>query len=176
VKHGVGLGVAVLAVFLYVAPAASAEPASIVFKKQQASQVLQQVQQLDSNLSHAIDAYNLATSRLAQIKGDLQANRRQYKIARTNLRKAQLILQNRVVALYKSPAQASTLDVVLGSTSLSDAIDGVDTANRVQDQDTTVMRRVARYRAAVQKHGRALKKANSELKQLVAQTMAREYR
>jgi cell wall-associated NlpC family hydrolase len=162
----------VLAVFLYVAPAASAEPASIVFKKQQASQVLQQVQQLDSNLSHAIDAYDLATSRLAQIRGDLQANRRQYRIARANLRKAQLILQNRVVALYKSPAQASTLDVVLGSTSLSDAIDGVDTATRVQDQDTTVMKRVARYRAAVQKHGRALKKANAEQKQLVAQRAA----
>ena len=163
---------AVLAVVFYVAPAASAEPASIVFKKQQASQVLQQVQQLDSNLSHAIDAYDLATSRLAQIRGDLQANRRQYRIARANLRKAQLILQNRVVALYKSPAQASTLDVVLGSTSLSDAIDGVDTANRVQDQDTTVMKRVARYRAAVQKHGRALKKANAEQKQLVAQRAA----
>ena len=61
---------------------------------------------------------------------------------------------------------------MLGSTSLSDAIDGVDTANRVQDQDTTVMRRVARYRAAVQKHGRALKKANAEQKQLVAERAA----
>ena len=170
--RGVGLGVAVLAVFCYAAQAASAEPASIVFKKQQASEVLNQVQQLDSNLSHAIDAYNLANSHLAQIKGDLQSNRRQYKFARTELRKAQLILQDRVVALYKSPAQASTLDVVLGSTSLSDAIDGVDTANRVQDQDTTVMKRVARYRAAVQKHGRALKKANAEQKQLVAERAA----
>jgi len=174
VKRGVVLGVALLAVVFYVAPAASAEPASIVFKKQQAGEVLQQVQQLDSSLSHAIDAYNLATSRLAQIKGDLQANRRQYKIARANLRKAQRILQGRVVALYKSPAQASTLDVVLGSTSLSDAIDGVDTANRVQDQDTTVMKRVARYRAAVQKHGQALKKANAEQKQLVAERAAEQ--
>ena len=172
VKRGVGLGVAVLAVFFYVAPAARAEPASIVFKKQEAGQVLQQVQQLDSSLSHAIDAYNLANSRLAQINGDLATNRRQYKYARTQLRKAQLILQNRVVALYKSPTQASTLDVVLGSTSLSDAIDGVDTANRVQDQDTTVMKRVARYRVAVQKHGRALKKAGVRQNQLVAERAA----
>jgi peptidoglycan DL-endopeptidase CwlO len=174
VISGVGLGVALLAVFFYVAPAARAEPASIVFKKQQASDVLAQVQQLDSSLSHAIDAYNLANSRLAQINGDLAANRAAYKIARKNLRKAQLILQNRVVALYKTPATASTLDVVLGSTSLSDAIDGVDTANRVQDQDTTVMKRVAKYRAAVQKHGRALKKASAEQKQLVAERRAEQ--
>jgi len=164
----------VLAVFFYVAPAARAEPASIVFKKQEASQVLQQVQQLDSSLSHAIDAYNLANSRLAQINGDLATNRRQYRYARTQLRKAQLILQNRVIALYKTPATASTLDVVLGSTSLSDAIDGVDTANRVQDQDTTVMKRVARYRAAVQKHGRELKTASREQKQLVAERAAEQ--
>jgi peptidoglycan DL-endopeptidase CwlO len=170
--RGAGLGVAVLAVFLYGASAAMAEPASIVFKKQQASEVLAQVQQLDSTLSHAIDAYNLANSRLTQINGDLAANRRQYRIAKANLRKAQLMLRNRVIALYKSPAQASTLDVVLGSTSLSDAIDGVDTANRVQAQDTTVMKRVATYRAAVQKHGRALKRASKEQKQLVAERAA----
>jgi cell wall-associated NlpC family hydrolase len=159
----------VLAVCCYAGSAVAAEPASIVFKKQQASQVLNEVQALDSNLSHAIDAYNLANSRLAQIKGDLASNRRQYKIARHNLRAAQRILQNRVIALYKSPTQASTLDVVLGSTSLSDAIDGVDTANRVQNQDTTVMKRVATYRAAVQKHGRALKRASKEQAQLVAE-------
>jgi cell wall-associated NlpC family hydrolase len=161
-----------LAVVFYVAPAASADPASIVFKKQQASEVLNQIQALDSSLSHAVDAYDLANSRLEQIHGDIASNRAQYKIARRNLKKAQLVLQNRVIAMYKSPAQASTLDVVLGSTSLSDAIDGVDMANRVEQQGTTVLNRVAKWRAAVQQHGRALRKASKEQEQLVAERAA----
>src|SRR3982751_2973210 len=99
-RRGAALSVALLAVVFYVAPAASAQPASIVFKKQQASEVLNQIQALDSSLSHAIDAYDLASSRLQQLHGDIAANRQQYRIARRNLHKAQLILQNRVVAMY----------------------------------------------------------------------------
>ncbi len=162
-----GLGVVVLAVFLFAASAASAEPASIVFKKQQYAQVKQEVQALDSNLGHAVDAYNVANARLAAVKADLASNQRELTRARKDLRKARRLLEGRLVAMYKSGPQANTLDVVLGSTSLTDAIDGVDTANRVSQQTRTVLHRVATFRQEVQRRGVRLKHAKAEHEQLV---------
>jgi len=156
------------------APAASAEPASIVFKKQQLEQVRQQLQALDSDLSRAVDAYNVASNRLAVVKADLASNQRNLVRARKDLRKAKRLLEGRLVALYKSGPQANTLDVVLGSTSLTDAIDGVDTANRVSHQTRTVLLRVAAFRKEVQRRAVRLKLAKAEHEQLVRERAAQK--
>jgi cell wall-associated NlpC family hydrolase len=168
VKRGVAVGAGLVAVAFIAAPAASADPVSLVYKKHQADQVLAEMQTLDSNLSHAIDAYNVANSRLAQIKSDLRVNQGQLVQARRNLKKAQRLLEGRLVALYKSGPQGSTLDVVLGASSLTDAIDGVETANRVSHQDTTVLERVATYRREVQQRSVRLKHAKAQQAQLVS--------
>jgi cell wall-associated NlpC family hydrolase len=168
VKRGVAVGAGLLAVMFIAAPAASADPVSLVYKQHQADQVLADVQTLDSNLSHAIDAYNVANSRLAQIKSDLRVNQRQLVLARANLKKAQRLLEGRLVALYKNGPQGSTLDVVLGASSLTDAMDGVETANRVSHQDTTVLERVATYRTEVQQRSVRLKHAKAQQAQLVS--------
>jgi peptidoglycan DL-endopeptidase CwlO len=168
VKRGVAAGAGLLAVVFIAAPTASADPVSLVYKKHQADQVLAEVQALDSNLSHAIDAYNVANSRLAQIQSDLRVNQRQLVLARANLKKAQRLLEGRLVALYKSGPQGSTLDVVLGASSLTDAIDGVETANRVSHQDTTVLERVATYRREVQQRSVRLKHAKAQQAELVS--------
>jgi cell wall-associated NlpC family hydrolase len=167
-----GLGVAVLAVFLLAAPAASAEPASIVYKKQQLADVRLKLQSLDSDLSRASDAYNAASSRLAVVTADLQSNQRNLTRARRDLRKARRLLEGRLVALYKSGPQNNTLDVVLGSTSLTDAMDGVDTANRVSHQTRTVLDRVATFRKEVQRRGVQLKHAKAEQASLVRERAA----
>jgi peptidoglycan hydrolase CwlO-like protein len=174
VKRGVGAGAVVLAVFLFAAPAALADPPSIVYKKQQADQVLADVQALDSSLSHAIDAYNVANSRLTEIQADLKMNKRELAIARANLKKARRLLEGRLVALYKNGPQGSTLDVVLGSSSLLDAIDGVDTANRVSHQNTTVLTSVTTFRREVQRRSVRLKRARTLQSQLVAQRAAQK--
>ena len=167
-KRGVAAGAVFLAVAFTAAPAAYADPVSLVYKKHQADQVLAEVRALDSNLSHAIDAYNVANSRLAQIQSDLRVNQSQLVQARRNLDKAQRLLEGRLVALYKNGPQGSTLDVVLGASSLTDAIDGVETANRVSHQDTTVLERVATYRREVQQRSFRLKRAKTQQKHLVA--------
>ena len=174
VRRCVGFGAALLVVFLFAAPAASAEPASIVFKKQQYAQVKAEVQQLDSNLGHAVDAYNVANDRLAAVKADLASNQHELTRARKDLRKARRMLEGRLVALYKSGPESNTLDVVLGSTSLTDAIDGVDTANRVSHQTRTVLHRVSRFRKEVQRRGVRLKHAKAEHEQLVRERAAQK--
>jgi cell wall-associated NlpC family hydrolase len=168
VKRGVAIGAGLLAVVFIAAPAASADPVSLVYKKHQADQVQAEIQQLDSNLSHAIDAYNLANGRLTQIRTDLHLNQQQLVLARKNLKKARSLLEGRLVALYKNGPQGSTLDVVLGASSLTDAIDGVETASRVSHQDTTVLHRVTRYRREVQQRSVRLKHAKAQQAELVA--------
>src|SRR5919201_39131 len=108
-KRGVAGGAVLPADASTAAPAAYADPVSLVYKKHQADQVLAEVRALDSNLSHAIDAYNVANSRLAQIQSDLRVNQRQLVQARRNLDKAQRLLEGRLVALYKNGPQGSTL-------------------------------------------------------------------
>jgi cell wall-associated NlpC family hydrolase len=159
---------------MFAAPAASAEPASIVFKKQQLEQVRQKLQALDSDMTRAVDAYNAANSRLAAVEADLASNQRDLVRARKELRKARRLLEGRLVALYKSGPQANTLDVVLGSTSLTDAIDGVDTANRVSHQTRTVLDRVATFRKEVKRRGMQLKRAKVEQAALVRERAAQK--
>ncbi|MFN2471857.1 MAG: NlpC/P60 family protein [Gaiellaceae bacterium] len=173
-KRGAGFATAALVAFGIAAPAASAEPRSIVFKRAQARDVLTQVQSLDSSLSHAIDAYNLASERLGAIRADLQENRRELSIARASLKRAQLLLNRRVVALYTSEETGSTLDVVLGAESLADALDGIETADRVAHQDTTVLRRIKRYRVVVATRRVRLEHARASQTQLVAQRAAQK--
>jgi len=174
VKRAVGAGAAILVVSFVAAPAALADPPSIVYKQREAAQVLADVHVLDSNLEHAVEAYNLANDRLAAIKSDLRVNQRQLVIARKNLKTAQRLLAKQLVALYKTGPQESTLDVVLGASSLTDAIDGVDTAKRVSHQDTTVLERVQTFRREVHQRNVRLKHARAEQAQLVVQRAAQK--
>jgi cell wall-associated NlpC family hydrolase len=172
VKQCVGISVALFAVLLAAAPAALAEPASVVFKKRQASEVLAEVQTLDANLAHAIESYNAANERLGVIQADLKLNTRELGIARFNLKTARTILARRLVALYTNAGGKSTLDVVLGSSSLGQAIDGVETASRVSNHDTVVLQRVKAYRTEVASRRQRLKRARAEQSHLVAQRAA----
>src|SRR6266508_1703431 len=67
---------------LITAPLAFATPGTVASKQAQAQQVLSQVQALDANLEHAVDAYNLANQKLARIERDLRENQRELHITR----------------------------------------------------------------------------------------------
>jgi exonuclease VII small subunit len=73
---------------LVVTASATPQPGSIGAKQAQAQSVLNQIQSLDANLEHAIEAYNLANERLKEVKANLAENRRELGIARANLRQA----------------------------------------------------------------------------------------
>jgi hypothetical protein len=123
---------------LATAGGATAEPASVSSKQAQAESVMAQIQALDGSLEHAVDAYNLANERLNAIRGDLKENRVNLRIAAENLRTAQKVLAARMVAIYTTDQSDSTLDVLVGSRSLEDLLDGLETVSRVSEQDSAV--------------------------------------
>ena len=154
---------------LVVTASATPQPGSIGSKQAQAQSVLAQIQSLDSNLSHAVEAYNLANIRLTEVKADLAENRRELGIARSNLQRARGVLADHAVAIYTSTSSNSTLEVLLGATSLDDFLSRVDTVGRVSEQGTRVLGEVVSFRNDVRTRRARLKKAKTRAAELVAE-------
>jgi peptidoglycan DL-endopeptidase CwlO len=150
---------------------ASADP-SIASKEAQAQSVLGQIQQLDSSLEHAIEAYNLATVKLNKIKHDLSSNTFALAAAKKSLKRAQTQLSSRLVDIYTSGDQNAGLAVLLGASSLDDMLSRMDAVDRVSQQDELVLRQVARFRREVQQRQRFLKHAHATQEQVVAERNA----
>jgi cell wall-associated NlpC family hydrolase len=150
---------------------ASADP-SIASKEAQAQSVLGQIQQLDSSLERAIEAYNLANVKLNKIKHDLSSNTFALASAKKSLKSAQTQLSSRLVDIYTSGDQNAGLAVLLGASSLDDALTRMDAVDRVSQQDELVLKQVARFRREVQQRQRFLKHAHAEQVQVVAERNA----
>jgi peptidoglycan DL-endopeptidase CwlO len=160
----VALGLA--ATTLWAAPATAA-PSSLASKEAQAQRVLGQIRSLDSSLSRAIEAYNLANIQLERIEGDLAENRVRLTIAKRNLRRAESSLAHRLVTIYVSGSTNSTLEVLLGARTLDEVLSGIDTANRVSNQDASVLGEIKVFRAEARARAQRLKRARARQAQLV---------
>jgi peptidoglycan DL-endopeptidase CwlO len=160
---------------LFAVASASAAP-TVASKQAEARQVLGQIQQIDRSLGAAVEAYNLANVRLRKIEGDLRENRRQLDVARTNLKVAQESLSTGLVTAYTSTQDNSTLAVLLGSTSLEDLLNKIETINSTARQDTSIVSQVTSFKAAVKRNRTALRNAHAEQQDVVAQRAAQRQR
>ena len=145
---------------VFTSGSATADP-SIGSKRQQAQAVLAQVQDLDSQLSHAIESYNLANIQLSQIDADLKTNGRHLVIAKQSLGVAQIHIAKRLRALYINGDSGGAVEVILGAKSLDDLLDRLDMAQRVGGQDSRVLAEVRRFRGEVQTRGAKLRNDRS---------------
>ncbi len=161
-----------LASAVVVAGPAAGEPPAIAAKRAEAQRVLGEIQSLDSQLERAIEAYNGATDDLARIESQRELNTRHLSIARNNLAIAQRRLGDRIRALYKEPTDDSTLAILLGSHSLTDFIDSVETANSVGRQDTQVVGEIRKFKHDVIVRAAFLKKAQARQEAIVSQRAA----
>ena len=157
-----------LAVALASVKTAAADP-SVDAKQAQAQDVLGQIQEIDSQLSHAIESYNLANVKLDAINADLKANARHLTIAKSSLRHAQTHLSARLVSLYVNGNGGNALEVLLGAESLDDLLNRMDAVERVSDQDARVLREVKSFRAEVKQRKLRLDRARTAQAQVVAQ-------
>jgi peptidoglycan DL-endopeptidase CwlO len=160
--------IALVAAFALAAVPAFADP-TVASKRAEAQSVLGQIQQLDSSLERAIEAYNLANVQLTRIKHDLSSNTDALVVAKKSLKRAQRQLSSRLVDLYTSEGQDSGLAVLLGSSSLDDMLSRMDAVDRVSQQDSLVLRQVAHFRREVQQRQRRLQHARSEQAQIVSE-------
>jgi cell wall-associated NlpC family hydrolase len=152
-------------------PAVPAPP--IESKQAEARQVLAQIQELDSKLELVIDDYNGAQAELDEIKAAQRINEERLKIARTNLGSAQSSLEGRLIELYQN-GSPDLVEIILGSSSLDEILDGIETAGRVSDQDSQILHEVEKFKAEIKQREAELEKARSRQEQVVAELDARQ--
>jgi cell wall-associated NlpC family hydrolase len=165
----------VIAAACVAAGAASGDP-SISSKQAQAQQVMAQIRQLGSNLELARNRYVSATLKLQRIEHSLKINTTALRAARANLRVSQKALMRRLVVIYTSRDDQSTLAVLLGATSIDDLVNRIETVQSVSRQDVAVMNEVIGFKRAVTTHQHALKRAHKSQKELVGERAAAKAR
>jgi len=168
------LALASLSAFLLVATGPATADPSIASKRAQAHAVLAQIQELDSKLGHATEAYNLANVQLGRIDADLQTNSRHLVVARTSLVAAQGHIAKRLRALYINGDSAGAVEVILGAKSLDDLLDRLDIAERVGGQDAQVLKDVRRFRTEVRTRRAQLRSDRSRQAQVVSDRAAQK--
>jgi peptidoglycan DL-endopeptidase CwlO len=166
------LALAALSAFLVAGTGPATADPSISSKRQQAQAILAQIQTMDSNLSHAIESYNLANIQLDQIDADLKSNGRHLVIARSSLGVAQNHIAKRLRALYINGDSAGAVEVILGARSLDDLLDRLDMAARVGGQDAQVLKDVRRFRNEVETRRAKLRSDRARQAQVVADRAA----
>jgi cell wall-associated NlpC family hydrolase len=129
--------------------ATTAHAGSISAKRAQARSVLDRLQQLDAAAQRASSRYEAASRRLRQVEHLLAVNQQALGVARGNLGRARLSLERRLVAIYTSEDQQSSLAVILGARSLDDLISRIETANSISKQDTTLIHEVVSFQQQI---------------------------
>ncbi len=136
-------------------------------KRAQAQQVLNRLRQLDANAQRANNRYQVASTKLHALESQLTVNKQALGVARSNLRTAQTTLAARLVAIYTTRDEQSTLAVILGSHNLSDLVNRIETVQSVSKQDSAVIQQVGSFQRQIVTRRVFLRHARVEQKRLV---------
>jgi len=145
-------------------------------KQAQARQVMAQIMQLDGSLHRAQNLYDDSTRKLRVIEHNLKINKVALQAARKNLHLSQQALMQRLVTIYTSRDDQSTLAVMLGAQSIDDLVNRIEAVQSVSSQDLAVMNEVIGFKKAVVVHQHALVTAHRSQAHLVAQRAAAKAR
>ena len=154
--------------------AASAEPGPVASKEAEAQSIINQISTIETELSSAVERWNLANVKLERIGHSLQRSRYTLGIARSNFKQAQTALARQLIDLYTSSDSNSTVEVLLGASNLDDLLNRIDTVNRVNEQRSSVVGDVKVFRSHVARETAKLRRARSEQKRIVAQRLAQK--
>ena len=142
---------------------------TITSKRQQAEAIMAQVDSMQGDLEQTIESWNYANIQLQKIDADLASNTKHLAAARKSLVVAQARIAERLRDLYVNGQGDSTLEVILGSSSLDDIITRLDAIERVSSQDAQILTTVKQYRKEVETRRENLQNARASQAQIVQQ-------
>jgi cell wall-associated NlpC family hydrolase len=167
--------VIVIAAACIAAGTATGDP-SVSAKQAQAQQIMAQMAQLDASLQRATNLYYDSTRKLRVIEHNLKINKIALHAARVNLHRSQQALMRRIVTIYTSRNDQSTLAVLLGAQSIDDLVNRLEAVRSVSSQDVAVMNEVIGFKKAVTRHQHALAAEHRSQARLVQQRAAAKSR
>lgn len=153
---------------LVLATAAAAHAGRISAKRAQARAVLVRLQRLDAAAQRANNRYQIASRGLRRVEHRLAVNRLALAVARANFVRAQRALMQRLVAIYTSQEQQSSLAVILGARSLDDLIARIETVNSLSQQDASLIQQVVSFRREIVRRRTLLRRERVRQRRLVA--------
>jgi peptidoglycan DL-endopeptidase CwlO len=139
----------------------------------QAQAVLVQVNALGTRMDAAVEAWHGANYELATTRAQLVHDRAALRAADREQRLALAHLRARLVALYESNDDPSTIGILFGSGSVSQAIDRIDAAQQISAADhqlaiqTTAARN--RYARAAERTSELERRREADVRQRAAQ-------
>ena len=145
-----------------------ASATTIAQKKAQAQQIAQQVSALNTKMEFAVEAYDAATQKLAEVQGKIHANKHQLDVARYNLLVARQILTQHVVSMYKQD-KTSVLDVLLSTHSFDDLVTEVNAMRQMDQSDSATVSTITALKKQITQHRIALLAEGRQATALVAQ-------
>jgi peptidoglycan hydrolase CwlO-like protein len=125
-----------------------AEPQSLTQTKSQAAALEAQLKELQAQAKALRQKYDLASTQLARTEADAAENADLLARAQQDQAAAESALSDRLAHIYKQ-GRGGTLDVLLGSSSLSDLLHRVTLLQRISKQDSDLLQQVTDYRARV---------------------------
>jgi cell wall-associated NlpC family hydrolase len=160
--------VVVVVAALSAAAAGSAAPPEVRSKQAQASRVLTEINGIDAQLGHTVEAWNGARLRLASVELELKTNTAQLALARAEYRRAQRRIAERLVAIYVA-GEPDAVDVILGASNVRDLIDGLDTISKVTAQDRRIANQANALKTTLDAHERQLVRARAAQRATLAE-------
>ena len=130
---------------LAASPLAASPSGKIKVKQREAEVVLAQVNALDNQLGKTVEAWDGASYDLGKVRKQVAANRASLVVAQRAQLHAEQLVRARLVTIYESD-QPTTIDVVLGSTSLGDLIDRLQAARSVATSDRQLAQQATQVR------------------------------
>jgi len=163
---------AVAVVALSAAAAGTAAPPDVRSKQAQAARVLAEINGIDAQLGHTVEAWNGANLRLVTVDRELRTNTAQLAVARAQYRVAQKRIAQRLVAIYVQ-GEPDMVDVILGASNVGDLIDGLDAVSKVTAQDRRIARQASALKTKLDSHERLLVRARAEQRATLADLTAK---
>jgi cystine transport system substrate-binding protein len=125
--------------------------------------VVLELYSLDSRLARERTRLVELRIRTAEIRGELAAARQRLRVARHTLKTSERSLASRLQLLYEQ-GDSDPLAVVLGASSIADALGNLDSLDRIADQDRVVIEQTqhAKHTAAALTRGLTAKEQHLE--------------
>jgi 3D (Asp-Asp-Asp) domain-containing protein/septal ring factor EnvC (AmiA/AmiB activator) len=127
--------------------------------------VVLELYSLDSRLARERARLVELRMRTAEVKADLADARQQLRVARHSLRIEQRSLARRLQLLYEH-GDADPVAIVLGASSVADALGSLDSLNRIADQDRIVIEQTRSAQRQATSLARALRAKEQKLQDL----------
>jgi cell wall-associated NlpC family hydrolase len=125
---------------------APGQPGTIQGKRAQVAALQAQLAAVDAKVERAVEAFNGARYHLAVIGDRIAENRRLLVRARRDLKASQLILADRLRAIYRE-GEPTLAQVILSSSSFSAIADKLDTMSQIAREDNRVVENVREFKA-----------------------------